>query len=155
MRSIATMLQTAASSRAGTTHPRIPTASIRRASGPGKLPPRFDFGSDRTVSFVTDEVVSEPLLLAKGFLICRYLADLIIGNFQDMVAAEIVQPLTATEVAPHLAVQASLGKAPLQSSNWANLSESCILDPDEVLKLVKSQNVRVSEAHTEEPYPCA
>lgn len=87
---------------------------------------------------------------------CRYLADLVIGHFQDLAAAELVSHhLGEPEPAGDSIVAAATGgkhtresdaarglPAPLQADNWGLHTEDCIIDPATVRQLVRPLKVR-------------
>lgn len=77
--------------------------------------------------------------------LCRFFADLLIGHMQDLAAAEVIElhsvfgdDETATHhrrLHQHFQGTRAVGP-PLQKDNWANLTETCILE-DEVEEMIK------------------
>ena len=69
----------------------------------------------------------------------RFFSDLLIGHLQDMAASEIIERHAASEneaathqhrrLHQHHQGLQTLG-APLQKDNWANLTDTCILEED-------------------------
>ena len=69
----------------------------------------------------------------------RFFSDLLIGHMQDMAASEIIERHAASEneaaahqhrrLHQHHQGLQTLG-APLQKDNWANLTDTCILEDD-------------------------
>lgn len=82
---------------------------------------------------------------------CRYLADLLIGHFQDLAASELLShhmsPASSSLAdAPVSNGNASLGP-PLQADNWGVGHEACLLDPELVRHIIRPVKVRLHHAH--------
>ena len=78
----------------------------------------------------------------------RFLADLVIGHLQDAAAAEIVDHHVATagdgdhrSGLHHNRLSPDALGPPLQKDNWANMTETCVLD-EEFRAMIRPGEVR-------------
>jgi len=80
-------------------------------------------------------------IFTNALILCRFVADLVIGWMQDLAAGEVMaaggmEGGWLKDLQPQTEPSVDVGR-PLQKDNWGNIKEQCVLDPSSFQKLVQ------------------